>query len=179
MTKYVAFLKQVYFRKKFIKMAELKNFFIDIGFQNVETVFTSGNVIFNSQENFTCLHEFISNELKKHYEYNIDVFLKTENDIKSIIKNNPYELKNNYYIQTFICYNNFEKTLYNEFSKVNLIENEEFQLNNNFLYWTYYKPTRFKSNILKITSRESLKHDFTLRTIGTLKKLNFSDTACQ
>lgn len=107
------------------------------------------------------------------------MFLKTENDIKSIIENNPYELKNNYYIQTFICYNNFEKALYNQFSKVNLIENEEFQLNNNFLYWTYYKPARFESNILKITSRESLKHDFTLRTIGTLKKLNFSDTTCQ
>lgn len=65
MTKYVAFLKQVYFRKKFIKMAELKNFFEDIGFQNVKTVFTSGNIIFDSQENLTCLHEFISNKLKK------------------------------------------------------------------------------------------------------------------
>lgn len=171
MEKYVIFLKQVYFHKKFIQMLELKKFFEDIGLENVKTVFNSGNVIFNSDKSKKCLHDFISEKINKHYLYNIDIFITTIKEIKNIVKNNPYKLKKDYYNQTFICRNNFEKQLYMEFLKLDLIKEEKFELKNNLLYWTYYKPTRFNSNILKILSRETLKHNFTLRTIGTLNKI--------
>lgn len=171
MKKYVALLKQVYFRKKFIHMSELKEFFESIGMKNVRTVFNSGNVIFDSNESKECLHNFISKMLNDHYMYDIDTFLVTMEEVKSIVNSNPYELRKNYYNQVFICRNNFEKDLYNEFSKLDLIKDEKFKLNNGLLYWTYYKPAEHDSNILKILSRESLKHNFTLRTIGTIKKI--------
>lgn len=134
MTKYIAFLKQVYFRKKFINMPELKEFFEKIGMKNVKIVFTSGNVIFDSKKDAVYLDKFISNKLKNHYMYEIDTFLKTKEEIKCIIDNNPFELKKNYYNQSFICYNNFEKILFDEFLKLELIDNEKFELNNNLLY---------------------------------------------
>lgn len=152
-------------------MDDLKTCFENMGFDNVKTIFTSGNVIINSDKNEEYLKKKISTELVKYYSYNIDVFIRSLNNIERMINNNPFKLEKGYYNQVFICDKDFEDILFDEFFRVNLIEKETFNKVNGILYWKYPKEIRFSSNILKILSRSSLKHSFTIRTIGTLKKI--------
>ncbi len=168
---YCVFLKQVYFCKKFIKMDDLKKFFENVGFDNVKTVFTSGNIIINSDKDEEYLKNKISDELAKYYFYDIDVFVMDLNSIEKIINNNPFELEKGYYNQVFLCNKDFEKILFEEFSKVNLCEKEKFGMVDGVLYWKYKRDKGVFSNILKLLSRNSLKHGFTLRTIGTLNMI--------
>ena len=58
-----------------------------------------------------------------------------------------------------------------EFLNCVLLDGEKFTINNDVLYWKYLKLTRFTSSILTTSSREALKHNFTLRTVGTLEKV--------
>ena len=168
---YCVFLKQVSFHKMFIQMDDLKTLFENNGFTDVKTVIRSGNVLFSSSEKVENLYKKIGIMLNDYYNYDIDIFIRNIEEIKELIKSNPYKIDKNFYHQVFICDNNFTKILEKEFLKSKLLDKEEFTINNNILYWKYFKPTRFTSNILKLCSRESLKHNFTLRTVGTLQKI--------
>ena len=152
-------------------MDDLKKFFENVGFDNVKNVLKSGNIIINSDKDEEYLKNKISDELAKYYFYDIDVFVMDLNSIEKIINNNPFELEKGYYNQVFLCNKDFEKILFEEFSKVDLIQKEIFKMVNNIIYWKYPKEISFSSNILKLLSRSSLKHSFTIRTIGTLKKI--------
>lgn len=169
---YCVFLKQVFFRKKFIAMDDLRQFFISIGFSNPKIIMATGNVIISSEQQIQELYNKIKNALSDYYFYDIDIFIKTFVEIEKIIKNNPFEIENGYYNHTFLVSNtDFSKVLFDEFSKQNLIDKENFSLIDNVVYWKLFKSNRFTSNILKLLSRNSLKHNFTLRTIGTLSKI--------
>lgn len=168
---YCVFLKQVSFHKMFIQMNDLKNLFEANDFNDVKTVIRTGNVLFSSEENVDKLYAKIKEILHNYYNYDIDIFIRSIDEIKQLIANNPYEIEKGFYHQVFICDNDFVKTLEREFSKCILLDDEKFTVNNNVLYWKYLKLTRFTSNILKTSSREALKHSFTLRTVGTLKKV--------
>ena len=168
---YCVFLKQVSFHKMFIQMNDLKNLFEANGFSDVKTVIRSGNVLFSSEENVDKLYAKIKEMLHNYYNYDIDIFIRNIDEIKQLIINYPYKIEKGFYHQVFICNNNFVKTLENAFLDCTLLDGEKFMVNNNVLYWKYLKLTRFTSNILKISSREALKHNFTLRTVGTLGKV--------
>lgn len=174
MNKYCAFLKQVRFRKEFIKMSDIKALFKRIGFNNIESVLATGNIIFTSNNKTKNeLHSFIKENLSKYYSFDIDVFIKDIKEIQDILNENPFEIKKEFYIQTFICNDkdNFEKVLINEFNKIEPIDKEKAIINSNKLYWYYEKETRANSSFLKLLSKNSLKHDFTIRTIGSMKKV--------
>lgn len=153
-------------------MDDLKACFKNMGFDDVKTVFTSGNVILNSNENEECLKDKISRELVKYYSYDIDIFVKSLINIEAIINNNPFKVEKGYYNQVFICNDDFGKKLFELFSDVELIDKEEIAMVDDVLYWKYIKDeSRLSSNILRMLSKNSLKHGFTLRTIGTLKSV--------
>ena len=168
---YCVFLKQVSFHKMFIQMDDLKNLFETNGFNDVKTVIRSGNVLFSSEENVDTLYAKIKEMLHNYYNYDINIFIRNIDEIKQLIANNPYEIEKGFYHQVFICNNDFVKTLEKEFLNCVLLDGEKFIVNNGVLYWKYLKLTRFTSNILKTSSRETLKHNFTLRTVGTLEKV--------
>lgn len=169
MQQYCAFLKQVYFRRKFIQMSDLKTFFRGLDFSQVEVILGTGNVMFNT--NKTALCSFIKDQLSQYYAFNIDVFVKTLEEIKFIIEHNPFVLDKTFYTQTFLCNEGFEQILMQEFQKIKPLEQEQICIQQNRLYWHYLKATRAKGNFLNVLARESLKHNFTLRTIGSLQKI--------
>lgn len=171
MKKYCIFLKQVSFRKQFIKMIDLKNLFQNMGFENVISVLATGNIIFTSNKTKNELYQIIKKTLCDYYVFAIDIFLKDFDEVKSILTNNPFEIKKGFYIQTFVCEDGFEYIIMNEFKKIEKLPQETAVINKNKFYWTFEKSTRMNSTFLKILSRNSLKHDFTLRTIGCIEKV--------
>jgi uncharacterized protein (DUF1697 family) len=74
-----------------IKMADLKQLFLDLGYFEVITFIQSGNVIFNSDMSETSkIEQTIVEAVKNKYEYQIKVLVLDKNNIETIFKSNPF-----------------------------------------------------------------------------------------
>ena len=95
MNKYVALLRAVNVSgANKIRMAELKELFLEFGFSNPMTYLQSGNVVFSSSQNDTkLLEELISSKIKDHYGYDIEVFVLPKLSFLHVYSNNPFHNK--------------------------------------------------------------------------------------
>jgi uncharacterized protein (DUF1697 family) len=158
-------------KKEFVKMADVCDIFHSIGLTDAFAVLTTGNIIFSSAKSSKILAEEISKALCTHYSYAFDTFLKTSKEVVSIVDKNPFENSPEYYTQIFIANGGFAKRMQEEFKKIHPLEEEETKITGDILYWHIPKENAMASSFAKILSRENLKHDFTLRTIGTMEKI--------
>ena len=94
MARYIAFLRAVNVGGRVVKMDELKKLFNMPGIKNISTYIQSGNVVFDSHEaNTDALKKKIESKLLKALGYEVTVFLKTFDEVRDIIKRNPYKKK--------------------------------------------------------------------------------------
>ena len=91
--KYVAFLRGINVGgKNKIKMETLREVFIALGFQNVKTYINSGNVIFETTKTDDVkLAAEIETAIQTEFALNIKVLVRTIDEIKDIIENNPFD----------------------------------------------------------------------------------------
>jgi uncharacterized protein (DUF1697 family) len=114
---YVAFLRGINVGgHSRIKMADLREVFETMRFQNVRTLLASGNVIFESEKtNEKELTEKIESGLKKEFNRDISVILRSLDYIKSLQSTEPFEgievTKNIRLYLTFLAQKNKAKTL--------------------------------------------------------------------
>ena len=78
---------------KKIKMVDLKALYEKLKFKEVQTFIQSGNVIFKSNKSEADIIKTIYDGLKKKWNYDVIIILKTPDQLKKIIANNPF-LKN-------------------------------------------------------------------------------------
>lgn len=72
-------------------MEDLRKLYSKLGFTNVESYIQSGNVIFRSKEkNNSKVENLISQKIKEVYGYDVPVIVLTIEELKKIIKNNPF-----------------------------------------------------------------------------------------
>ena len=92
MKRYIAFLRGINVSgQKLIKMDALKQHFDMPGFKNITTYIQSGNVLFDTQEtDDTLLREKVEKQLLEKLGYEVPVIVRSLNDIKNVIANNPY-----------------------------------------------------------------------------------------
>ena len=91
--KYVAFLRGINVGgKNKIKMETLRGVFAALGFENVKTYINSGNVIFETAETAdkTPAAE-IETAIEKEFALKIKVIVRTIDEIKTVIANNPFD----------------------------------------------------------------------------------------
>jgi uncharacterized protein (DUF1697 family) len=92
MKKYVAFLRGINVGGKTIKMDKLKGLFESLGFKNVKTILNSGNVIFEAPAKDTeTLTRRIEDALSKAFSFEIDVVLRTYEQIIPLIESMPFK----------------------------------------------------------------------------------------
>jgi uncharacterized protein (DUF1697 family) len=72
-----------------IPMAELKTLYEALNFKRVTTYIQSGNVIFKCDE-VAGLSLRIENKIRERYNYEVPVILRTLDEMKEILKRNPY-----------------------------------------------------------------------------------------
>jgi len=90
--KYVAFLRGINVGgNNMIKMERLREIVAALGFENVKTYVNSGNVIFETKKTgdkklAAAVHEVI----KKELGMDISVMVRSVDEIKEIVKKNPY-----------------------------------------------------------------------------------------
>lgn len=91
--KYVALLRGINVGgKNKIKMETLREILSAEGFENVKTYINSGNVIFETTETDNkTLAEQIESAIETEFSLNIKVMVRSVDEIKEIIKNNPFD----------------------------------------------------------------------------------------
>lgn len=76
---------------KLIKMAELKELLMSIGFRNVQTYIQSGNVVFESDEtSITNLELSIMSVITKKYGFDVEVMVRSVDEFSRIVETNPF-----------------------------------------------------------------------------------------
>lgn len=90
---YIALLRGINVSgKNKIKMTELKQLFLDIGFSEITTYIQSGNVIFSSEEkNTSNIENKIITEINNKFRYSIKVLVLQKETLESVFKSNPFK----------------------------------------------------------------------------------------
>jgi len=91
--KYVALLRGINVGgKNKVKMETLREVCSSLGFENVKTYINSGNVIFETAKiNDKKLAAQVESAIEKEFALKIKVMVRTFEEIKDIIKNNPFD----------------------------------------------------------------------------------------
>ena len=95
MNTYIALLRGINVSgQKIIKMDQLRKILAQLGFVDVATYIQSGNVLFRSDvENTKVLEEQIQEMIRIHFGLHVPVRITTQDDLESIIAQNPFATK--------------------------------------------------------------------------------------
>jgi uncharacterized protein (DUF1697 family) len=171
---YFAFLKGVNVSgHRIIKMIELKAMFEDMGFKNVRTFIQSGNVIFESPAKAEALKKKIEVGLKKSFGYEVNVIIRSKDEMEKIIKDYPFsKVKGHEECKITVGYLESEpaKSTIKELEAFNT-DNEIFVVRGNNLYHlvrgNFSDSMFFKKNLVEKT----LKIICTARNWNTTNKI--------
>jgi uncharacterized protein (DUF1697 family) len=158
--------------KNLIKMTELKDLYISLGFENVETYIQSGNVIFSSSLGDELeISKLIEESIKKKFNFDVPTLTINQNKFQKIITDNPFAGKNPAHLYfTFL----FETpvNIPNDKLRSAVKDDENFHLTGNIIY--IYLPygagrTKLSNNFFENT----LAFKSTSRNFRTVNKLAF------
>ena len=77
---------------KLIKMDQLRQLYLDLGFTNVRTYIQSGNVVFTTdQSEIKDIEGQITNEIKKQFGFEVPVLILCLKDLQEILFTNPIQ----------------------------------------------------------------------------------------
>lgn len=169
--KYCAFLRGVNVKGTAMKMAEVLEVFKKAEIKNVSSVLATGNILFESEDNSENLKKTLEKSLSDYFKYEAFLFIKTEEDVKQILENLPFEKTENLHIYSFICNSGDEILLLEEFLKLSHQENEKTKIVNQNFYWQIPKGNTLDSEFGKILGKKSFKDIFTSRNINTIEKI--------
>ncbi|HET8838488.1 MAG TPA: DUF1697 domain-containing protein [Flavobacteriaceae bacterium] len=77
---------------KKVPMAELKKMLAKMGFENIQTILNSGNVVFDSKEKAEAvLIEKIADAIQNTFGFSVNVMLRSAEEIKKLIDMEPFK----------------------------------------------------------------------------------------
>ena len=92
MTRYVALLRGIAPTNPNMRNDKLRSVFEKLGFENVKTVISSGNVIFESPSRSAAkLEETIEKALPEHLGFTSTTILRSQGQIKRLVDQNPFK----------------------------------------------------------------------------------------
>lgn len=157
-----------------IKIFELKEIFVDLGYFDVVSYIQSGNVIFNSKKIHTVgIEKSIMDAIEKKFAYSIKVLVLTKTELTTIFNSNPFILKHNLDVSKLsITLLNYKPEL-GEVVKIQNVVNssdDTFEIINKSVY--LYLPdgsrnTKLTNNLFE----KKLKYSATSRNRRTITKL--------
>lgn len=153
--RYCAFLRGINVGGTKLKMADLKKEFEAAGFTDVITVLATGNVIFSSAT------------LPDLSFLPVQSFIKTEQQVREIVQNNPFQPEEDYHFYVFVAEKTFAQ---NEFNLLNTSAEEGLVRADTF-YWKVPKGMTLTTAFGKILGKKVYKDLFTSRNINTLERI--------
>ncbi len=91
MTRYVALLRGINVGAQHrVNMAELKQTFMEAGFEKIETYIQSGNVVFSAEGGEDALRKHLEEIIGKRFGFPVPAVLRTAEELASILENCPF-----------------------------------------------------------------------------------------
>jgi uncharacterized protein (DUF1697 family) len=87
-----------------VEMQKLKTIFESLECSNVSTYINSGNVVFDTNQKPTVLHQLVSEKFRVEFGFEIPTLLKTQTEMKQIAASIPSEWKNDPEQKTDVAY---------------------------------------------------------------------------
>ncbi len=171
MKKFCAFLRGVNVKGTNMKMVDVCKVFSDAGMNNVSSVLASGNILFQSDKDPLDLKNILEKAMSDHFSYEAFLFIKSEEEINEIFKNDPFPAIENFHNYVFLGSEKVEETLLEEFEKAKKEEGEQGKIVNNIFYWQVPKGQTLDSTFGKVLGRKSLKDKMTSRNVNTFEKI--------
>ena len=155
-----------------VPMKQLIQLFEEAGFTNVSTYINSGNIFFESQKaNKVAVLEVVSATLRREFEFDIPVLVKSHEELVSIAAAIPTEWTNDDQQKTDIAY------LFPEADNPQVLTQLPFdQQYINVLYvqgaliWNLHRDNYTKSKLNKIVGSKIYKL-MTVRNVNTARRL--------
>jgi uncharacterized protein (DUF1697 family) len=176
MITYIALLRGINVSgKNKIKMVDLKQLLLNLGYTDITTYIQSGNVIFKSNiKDKVVIEKTIISAITNHFNLTIKVLIITKSELNTIFNSNPF-LNNDASIDSSKLHvtildkkPNFETILNLETFKNN--SNDEFKFVNNIIY--LYCPNGYgKTKLTNNLFENKLKIAATTRNWKTITKL--------
>ena len=176
MKRYIALLRGINIsgRNK-IPMAELKSYFIELGFIDVSTCLNSGNIIFSSEEsNEMVLADKIRNMIKERFELDIPVFIISQIELKDLLNKAPVwwgsDGKEIYDNLIFVLPISTAEIIAEKIGAPTT-EIEQICIVENSIFWSFDRKKYAKGNWWKKTASIGISELITIRTANTVRKI--------
>jgi uncharacterized protein (DUF1697 family) len=92
MSKIISLLRGVNVGGKKVEMEKLRKDYKSLGFTNIRSYIQSGNVVFETSLR-NNLAETIEKKIKRSFDLDVEVFIRTESELREIVDNNPFRAK--------------------------------------------------------------------------------------
>lgn len=120
MKTYAAFLRGIMPSNPNMRNEKLKTVFESLGFKNVQTVISSGNLIFSANsKNISALETKIEKELLKQLGIKCPAFIRSKEDLKKMINKKPFK-DNVHSPKTYLLVSFLRKPPFEIYTTVNL-----------------------------------------------------------
>ena len=91
MTTYISMIRGINIGSKRIKMADLRDIYMSLGFNPVKTYIQSGNVIFKSNiHDPDELGRRIAQKIFETYNYHVEIVIRTMEELKTVVQSCPF-----------------------------------------------------------------------------------------
>lgn len=176
MKRQIAFLRGINVSgKNKISMAELKDGFEKLGFQEVKTYLNSGNVIFSSDgEDVRSFTSQIETMIKNQFGLDIPVFVILKEELEDILRNAPDwwgdENKEIYDNLIFMMPPATFAEVFNQIGEPKE-ELEKIRDYKEVVFWSFSRKDYQKTNWWSKTASTSISKKLTIRTANTVKKI--------
>jgi uncharacterized protein (DUF1697 family) len=91
MARYAAFLRGINVGGRTIKMEPLRKTLERLGFEDVQTLLASGNVVFSAHGSPSALRGQIEGGINKDFGMDVHVILRSKTQIDDLIKSDPFK----------------------------------------------------------------------------------------
>lgn len=173
MTRYVALLRGINVGGINIKMADLRQVFVDLGFDEVKTVLASGNVLFSSDRvDVAGLKATIETALRKVFGYEAWVFVLETATLARIVDAYPFDPERAGW-HPYVMFTAEPSVLGGLLEVQDRLDSavERIAGGDNVLYWEVERGRTLDSTFGKNTGKPKLKAVTTTRNLRTLVKL--------
>ncbi|WP_420881520.1 DUF1697 domain-containing protein [Rhodococcus sp. (in: high G+C Gram-positive bacteria)] len=173
MTRYVALLRGINVGGINIKMADLRQVFVDLGFEGAKTVLASGNVLFSSDSTDPAgLKATIEAALRKTFGYEAWVFVLETAALSRIVESYPFDPEREGW-HPYVMFTADTPVLDGLLEAKDSLdpEIERIEAGDGVLYWEVERGMTLKSSFGRNTGKPKLKAVTTTRNLRTLVKL--------
>lgn len=171
MTRLVALLRGINVGGIRIRMADLKEVFVGLGFVNVRTVLASGNVLFDAEDNPATAKARIEAALTERFGYEAYTFVVEQSYLARVVEAYPFDARADRH--SYVVFVSDPAVLESLAALADDLDPdlECIEVGEGVLYWQVVKGSTLDSAVGNQSGSARNKATTTVRNLNTLRRL--------